>query len=188
MNNQTLIIFNFKLLFEILKEIESQLNYNIHSIQNLNNLEVLEKNLENYLIISSHKIRGLPNEFIVQKLPLRISKLIERINVQFLKSKYSINSELIIGSYLLNLNSRTLSKNNNKIKLTEKESEMIFYLSKVKKPISVDKLQSIVWRYNIELETHTVETHIYRLRKKIFQIFNDEDFIISTKNGYQINF
>ena len=77
--------------------------------------------------------------------------------------------------------------NKKKIKLTEKESSIILYLLKYKKPISIEELQSKVWGYQSELETHTVETHIYRLRKKILKIFNDANFIISKKNGYQIS-
>ena len=70
--------------------------------------------------------------------------------------------------------------------MTEKEIDTIIYLSKSGKPVSIDELQDKVWRYQSDMETHTVETHIYRLRKKILNTFNDKDFIISEKNGYQI--
>ena len=76
--------------------------------------------------------------------------------------------------------------NNIKLKLTEKEINTITYLSKSDKPVSIDELQKKVWSYQSDIETHTVETHIYRLRKKILNTFNDKDFIISEKNGYQI--
>ena len=75
---------------------------------------------------------------------------------------------------------------NIKLKLTEKEINTIIFLSKNQNPVSVNKLEEFVWKYQSEIETHTVETHIYRLRKKILQSFNDSQFIISTKNGYQI--
>ena len=74
----------------------------------------------------------------------------------------------------------------NKLKLTEKEINTITYLSKSEKPVSINELQEKVWSYQSDIETHTVETHIYRLRKKILNTFNDKDFIISEKNGYQI--
>ena len=77
-------------------------------------------------------------------------------------------------------------KNNTKLKLTEKEINTVIYLSKLNKPISIEELQEKVWSYQTDLETHTVETHIYRLRKKILNTFNDKEFIISKKNGYQI--
>ena len=60
------------------------------------------------------------------------------------------------------------------------------YLFKSAKSVNIDELQSKVWRYQSQLETHTVETHIYRLRKKILNVFGDENFIISNKNGYEI--
>jgi len=75
---------------------------------------------------------------------------------------------------------------NTKLKLTEKEINIINYLSKSNKPVSIDELQKKVWSYQSDIETHTVETHIYRLRKKILNSFNDNEFIISKKNGYQI--
>ena len=76
---------------------------------------------------------------------------------------------------------------NNKLKLTEKEISSIIYLFKVKKPVKIQELQSKVWGYQSQLETHTVETHIYRLRKKILKVFNDNYFIISNNDGYEIN-
>ena len=76
--------------------------------------------------------------------------------------------------------------NNTKLKLTEKEINTIIYLSKSNQPVSINELQKKVWSYQSDMETHTVETHIYRLRKKISNIFKDEEFIISKKNGYQI--
>ena len=77
-------------------------------------------------------------------------------------------------------------KNKKKVKLTEKEVNSIIYLSKIDGSVTVDQLEKNVWQYQSDIETHTVETHIYRLRKKIFNNFNDNKFIISTKDGYQI--
>ena len=120
-------------------------------------------------------------------MPIKISKLIERFNIEFIKKKFNQQSEVKISNYKINLNSRELISNKIKIKLTEKESGIILYLSKSKKPISIEELQSKVWGYQSELETHTVETHVYRLRKKILNVFKDDSFIISKKDGYQIN-
>jgi DNA-binding response OmpR family regulator len=91
-----------------------------------------------------------------------------------------------VKNYTIDLNSREMLLKNLKLKLTEKEINTINYLSKSNKPISIDELQENVWSYQSDIETHTVETHIYRLRKKILNIFNDNDFIVSEKNGYQI--
>ena len=78
-------------------------------------------------------------------------------------------------------------KDNSKLKLTEREINLMIFLSQSREPVKIEKLQKEVWEYNSELETHTVETHIYRLRKKIKDVFNDEHFILSLKNGYNIN-
>ena len=93
---------------------------------------------------------------------------------------------MTLKNYTIDLNSREMLKNNIKLKLTEKEINTITYLSKSEKPVSINELQEKVWSYQSEIETHTVETHIYRLRKKISNTFNNKDFIISGKNGYQI--
>ena len=76
--------------------------------------------------------------------------------------------------------------NDTKLKLTEKEINTIIYLYRSNKPVSINELQKKVWSYQSNMETHTVETHIYRLRKKILSTFNDDKFIFSKKNGYQI--
>ena len=104
-----------------------------------------------------------------------------------LKLQYNENSELRIGKYCINLNSRKLINFDVALKLTEKETNIIIYLFKSNNVVSIDQLQSKVWGYHSKLETHTVETHIYRLRKKILDTFNDNNFIVSKKNGYQIS-
>ena len=103
-----------------------------------------------------------------------------------IKKKYDFQSKLIIKDYVLNFNSRIISTSNNQLKLTEREIDIILYLNKNKTPQSVDSLQDKVWGYAFDLETHTVETHIYRLRKKIKDKFNDEKFIVSHDKGYLI--
>ncbi len=92
----------------------------------------------------------------------------------------------MIGNYNFNLNSRVMTFGENKLKLTEKEINSILYLFKIGKEVKIQELQTEVWGYQSQLETHTVETHIYRLRKKIAKTFNDQDFITSKKNGYKI--
>ena len=112
--------------------------------------------------------------------------MIEKLNIEFLKQQFVEQSQVIINNYTIDINAREMFSKNVKLKLTEKEVNTIIYLSKANKPISIDELQTKVWDYNSDLETHTVETHIYRLRKKISQNFLDDNFIISTNNGYQI--
>ena len=127
------------------------------------------------------------NQFVLDNLPIKISKLIEKINIQSLKTQYNDKSEFKINQYTIDLNSRELIKKNIKLKLTEKEANIIVYLFQSDNSVSVDRLQFDVWGYRSKLETHTVETHVYRLRKKILKKFKDNNFIISNKNGYKIN-
>ncbi len=103
-----------------------------------------------------------------------------------LKNKYVEQSKLNIKSFKLDTNSRELIKGNLLLKLTQKEIEVIIYLNNENKNISIQELQKNVWGHNSELETHTVETHIYRLRKKILNKFQDDQFILSNNNGYKI--
>jgi len=187
MNNQNLIIFNFKSLYLILKELEEHLNYKILESLNIKNLNDKIKSSKNYLIICQKKVNDIDNLFILDNLPIKISKLIEKINIQSLKFQFNEKSEFRIGQYKIDLNSRELISANNTIKLTEKETNIILYLSRSSDPVSINQLQFNVWGYQSKLETHTVETHIYRLRKKILKQFNDKNFILSHKNGYKIN-
>ena len=117
---------------------------------------------------------------------MKIFKFIEKINIQFLKNQYQEKSEINVGTYKININSRELKLNKDVLKLTEKEIKIINYLNGSSKSVTIDELQLKVWGYQSKLETHTVETHIYRLRKKILKTFNDENFIISKKDGYEI--
>ena len=110
----------------------------------------------------------------------------EKLNINILRQQFSNQSKLNINNYLIDLNSRELLLKNLRLKLTEKEISIILYLSKIKTPVSINELQKYVWMYQNDIETHTVETHIYRLRKKILKTFKDKNFIMSKKNGYQI--
>ena len=112
--------------------------------------------------------------------------MFEKINIEFLKTQFNTQSKLKVAAYTIDLNSREITKESTILKLTEKEINTIAYLSRSNIPISIDELKKKVWSYNTEMESHTVETHVYRLRKKILNTFNDSEFIISKKNGYQI--
>ena len=187
MGTQNLIIYKFNELYHILEELGVDLNFNITFANSENSLNEKVKNLNNHLIISKKKSSDIGNQFILDNLPIKLSKLIERINIEFLKVNYKDQSNYTVGNYNLDLNSKNFSKEGKNLKLTEKEISTILYLSKNKKSISIKELQTKVWDHKSLLETHTVETHIHRLRKKIKQKFNDESFIISSKEGYSIN-
>ena len=186
MINQNLIIYKHKVLHQILKELEDVLNFNVIEILNEKLLNHKIKNLKNYLIITQTKLLLLENQFFVDQLPIKLAYLVEKLNIEFLKQQFSNQSELNINNYLLNLNAREISLKNKKLKLTEKEINIILYLSKKIKPTKIEDLQKNIWKYQSNAETHTVETHIYRLRKKISKVFSDKNFILSKKDGYQI--
>jgi DNA-binding winged helix-turn-helix (wHTH) protein len=183
---QNLIIYKLTSLYHILEELDLDLNFKISFIDNENLLNHELKNHNNYLIISNKKYPDINNQFVIENLPINIFKLIEKINIQFLKQHFIEKSELSVGKYYLDLNSRELILKDKVLKLTEKESSIIIYLNKNNDVVDITQLQSEVWGYHSKLETHTVETHIYRLRKKVFKTFEDNNFIISKKNGYQI--
>ena len=193
MNKQSIIIYDFEILFIILKEIKENLKFEIFNFKKDYKISKLDNNTYgNYLIVakslSNFIIKDIEKKklYLVKNLPIKIDKFIEKINIQLLKQKYNYQSEIRINKYKLNLNSREISLNKKLIKLTEREIDIILFLNENKKPINIDILQKEVWGYSSELETHTVETHIYRLRKKLKDKFNDEEFILSLKKGYQI--
>ena len=186
MNFQNLIIYKLDSLYHILEELSPDLNFNIIFVNSRNSLNDKVKNLNNYLIISDKIYLDIRNQIVLSNLPINIFMLVEKINIEFLKLQFTSQSKVKINKYIIDLNSREMLGNNIKLKLTEKEINTITYLSKLDKPVSIGELQEKVWSYQSGIETHTVETHIYRLRKKILNTFNDNEFIISKKNGYQI--
>ena len=183
---QNLIIYKFSSLYHILEELDLDLNFKIFFIDNEKLLNYKINSLNNYLIISNKKNLNTDNQIIINNTPINIFKLVEKINIEFLKLQFNNQSHLKINKYVIDLNARLMLFNNIKLKLTEKEINTITYLSKLSTPVSINELQEKVWSYQSDIETHTVETHIYRLRKKIFNKFDDNEFIISKKNGYQI--
>jgi DNA-binding response OmpR family regulator len=186
MNNQYLFIYQFTHLYQILKELDQDLNFKIKDVSKEKNLNNEIKDLKNYLVITKKEISNIKKQFVLDKLPIKIFKLIEKLNIDFLKHQFNDQSQITIGNYNINLNSREMRSKNTKLKLTEKEVNTILYISKMNKPISIEELQTNVWGYQSDIETHTVETHIYRLRNKISKSFEDTNFIISKKNGYEI--
>ena len=187
MNLKKLIIYDFNELFKILYEIKEELNYEIIEITKEDSLNICLNKKEDHLVIVKKLVNNLNNQILITSLPIKLTKLIEKLNIEFLKKNFQSQSELKIQKYKLDVNSRELIFKDKKIKLTEKESNIILYISNSIKPVSIEDLQLNVWGYHSDLETHTVETHVYRLRKKISATFDDNDFINNEKNGYQIN-
>ena len=183
MSKQYLLIHNFPALYEILNELKNNLSFGIKIIVDTkdfkNNIDALD-------LIISNQILNLDNQVKIDKFPIEYGKLVDILNIAFLKKKIEFKKNVKIGKFVINYNSRKLYKNNNFINLTEKETTIINFLNDSAKPVTIDDLQKKVWGHKSELETHTVETHVYRLRKKIFDNFKEKNFIKSYKNGYLI--
>ena len=192
---QNVFIINLSSLYEILDEIKENLSFKIIKIESDYNFKKNpDLDFMNSLIISKSNINLLLNNNITNKnllnfndLPISLKKLLELINIRLIKLKFNQQSKITIKGYELNLNSKFFSKGSLKLKLTEKEIEIILYLNDKKIKHDVADLQKNIWGYSADMETHTVETHIYRLRKKISDLFKDEKFILSHKNGYFID-
>ena len=186
-------------LYEVLIEIKSSFSFGIFnyantenfinhvnkkkSLENLNSIIIAKKNNNDLL---SSKIINTNSLILIDDTPIIINSLLDKINILFIKQKYDYQSQFIIKNYTINLNSKIISNQKNSLKLTEREIDIILFLKKSSIPQSVNALQNEVWKYSGGLETHTVETHIYRLRKKIKNKFNDDNFILSLKEGYKI--
>ena len=198
MAKQIVHFFELPELYKILLELKDILSFDINNYQSKKELSnaitdnkldfdnsiIAAKSNEN-LLIDNDKL-DKKNILFIDKFPVQLDKLIDKINVHLIQHQYNFKSKLNIKNYILNINSRTVFKDNKELKLTEKEIDIILFLNKNKKPQKIDVLQSQIWKYSTDLETHTVETHVYRLRKKIKDKFNDENFIISSEKGYLI--
>jgi len=193
MLSQNIFILNSKTLYDILIELKNLLNFNILHM----NEKDLNKNTfddyKNYILLTNDLKNLEKNPYIdiakvlvIDEIPIPLKQLIEKINIFILKESYQTQSKKKIKDYYFDLNNRTIFKKEKKVKLTEKELQLILYLDLKKDPQNIIKLQNEIWGYNKDLETHTVETHIYRLRKKIQKEFNDEQFIKSNKKGYSL--
>ena len=149
------------------------------------NREILNKsNSLKVLASGSKKFSTDFDEFL--KLPSSLSEINTVIENIVAKKAFNKNSSIAIKGYMLNKNEKKLSKNEIIVTLTEKEIQLLELLLINKNPISKDDILSSVWNYSSDADTHTVETHIYRLRKKINESFFDESFIINTKDGYSL--
>jgi len=207
MIKHNIIIFESNPLYQILLEIKNNFLFEIKSLTlrdldkaDLTNSIILSKIIHKDYLLKIRNINQKKIIFFIKKnenfdninnnlylyYPLNIYDLVEKINIEIIKQKYNDQSCIKILNYSLDLNSRIISNDASRLKLTEREVDIILFLNDHKEPQKVNILQNQVWGYSSELETHTVETHIYRLRKKIIDVFKDDNFILSTEDGYLI--
>jgi len=191
---QNVIIINYNSLYEIFDDLKENLPFKTIKFKNEDDfLKDNSLDKRKSLIILNKKTKLLFNHGLhesnilyLNDLPLSFEKLLEKININLIKLRYSLQSKINIKDFQLDINSKYLSKFGITLKLTEKEIEIILYLNKKKINCDIADLQKNIWGYSTNIETHTVETHIYRLRKKIDKVFKDKKFIVSQKNGYLI--
>ena len=191
---QNVIIINYNSLYEIFDDLKENLPFKTIKFKNEDDfLKDNSLDKRKSLIILNKKTKLLFNHGLhesnilyLNDLPLSFEKLLEKININLIKLRYGLQSKINIKDFQLDVNSKHLSKLGLTLKLTEKEIEIILYLNKKKINCDIADLQKNIWGYSTNIETHTVETHIYRLRKKIDKVFKDKKFIVSQKNGYLI--
>ena len=212
MNNYTISIFGNKIFFEIIREIKLFSKYKVKYYEDIdlcakdtekkNTIVVLFINESNRSLFNRIKVNNFPLILILESSTSRNSSLgeySEQMNMPFTildfnkkivfllaKNEYKKNSLIHLNNYAIDKNERKIKKNNLELQLSEKEINFLILFSENKKPVSRNFVLKNVWNYSSESETHTVETHIHRLRKKIFKKFGDNDFIKNNNKGYYI--
>ena len=214
MQNITLNIVGQRVLADVLKEKEDIIKMNILFFENLSdylknikdnviknivvthlsNFESIEQSnfkIDNPIFYLTSKKNKMNVKTKLQRYeliycPFNLKNFIEKINLAYIKSKYIINSKVELLNYIINLNTREIIIGQNKLKLTEREKNFLLFLKNSKKPQTIEKILETVWGYSREIETHTVETHVHRLRKKFLNSFSDNNFIKNNKKGYYI--
>ena len=196
MVNQKLYIINLSNFYDIVSELKEHIGYEISKFDNkeifLGEYNSKSISTKNSILVVHEKeynffAKNINEDQIIKfKPPVNIFKFIENLNVKFIQKRYQDQSNVIVKDFSLDINSRELKKDKLCLKLTERETDMILYLNNSKKPVNVETLEKEIWQHSSDLETHTVETHIYRLRKKIKSEFGNDDLIKSDKDGYII--
>ena len=207
MNDFTISIFDNKIFFEIIKEIKlfskfkikyyEDLNKCVEDAQKMNQISVFffnskdkikENNIPLISIVKSKTSSKKPLGQITEelKMPFTILDFKKKVISVISKNEFRKNSLVHLSGYIIDKNERKIKKNNLELKLSEKEVNFLVLFSQSQKPISKNKVLKNVWKYSSDSETHTVETHIHRLRKKILEKFGDSNFIKNDGKGYYI--
>jgi DNA-binding response OmpR family regulator len=214
MKNITLNIVGQRILADVLKEKEVIIKMNILFFENLgdclksikdniikniivthlSNFESIEQSdfkIDNPIFYLTSKKNSINVKTKFQRyeliyFPFDLNNFIEKINLACNKSRFLINSKIKLLNYTINLNAREIVVGQKKLKLTEREKDFLLFLKNSKEPQTIRNILESVWGYSKRMETHTVETHVHRLRKKFLDSFNDNSFIKNNKKGYYI--
>jgi len=212
MSNLTISIFGNKIFLEIINEIKIFSKFNVKYYEDFdlcikeaevnNFLAVFFINEKNKNILTKNKIKIFPTIFIAEpsilknfffnefneklSMPFFIKDFEKKIISLMAKNEFKKNSLIKLKSYVIDKNERKIKKNDLELQLSEKETDFLILFSKSQQPITKNFVLKNVWNYSIKSETHTVETHIHRLRKKILEKFGDKDFIKNNSKGYYI--
>ena len=196
MFNQKLYIINLPNFYDIISELQEHIGYEVSKFDNTEIFFDKYKKgsifIENSILVIHEKeynffVKNIDEHQIIKFIPpVSIFTFIENLNVRFIQRKYHDQSNINVKGFFLDINSRELKKGKSCLKLTERETDMILFLNNSKKPVNIETLEKEIWQHSSELETHTVETHVYRLRKKIKAEFGNDDLIKSNKSGYII--
>ena len=212
MTNSTISIFGNKIFSKILNEIKLFPKYHIKYYEDLNLcvndaekknqliiffVSELNKNFFNEIKKSNFPLIFVGESSVLKKLlsgernnqlnmPFTILDFKKKVIAAIAKNEFKKNSLINLRGYVIDKNERKIKKNNLELQLSEKEINFLILFSKNKKPISRSLVLKNVWNYSSESETHTVETHIHRLRKKISEKFGDNAFIKNNNKGYFI--
>ena len=212
MINLTISIFGNKIFFEIISEMKIFSKFNIKYYEDFE-LCIKEAEINNFLVIffiseknknllPKNKTKNFPSIFVAEprilknlsfydfneklSIPFFIKDFEKKIISLIAKNEFKKNSLIKLEDYIIDKNERKIKKNNLELQLSEKETDFLILFSKNEEPITKNFVLKNVWNYSIESETHTVETHIHRLRKKILEKFGDKDFIKNNNKGYYI--
>ena len=137
MNIQNLLIYQFNTLYEILKELDDKINFEVINVNDEKFLKNLISSSNKYLIITKKQKINFNNHVALEKFPIKLNKFIEKLNIQFLRQQFNDQSKFKVNDYIIDLNSRYIFSENKKLKLTEKEINTILYLKKKNKVISI---------------------------------------------------
>ena len=212
MSNLTISIFGNKFFLDIINEIKlfskfkikyyEDLDLCVKDAENQNLLVIFFVNKKDLSFFNNNKINNFPSILITEpsvaknmfttelseqlNMPFTILELEKKIISLIAKNEFKNNSLIRLNDYIINKNERKIKKRDLELRLSEKEINFLILFSKIREPISRNLVLKNVWNYSSESETHTVETHIHRLRKKISKKFGDDNFIKNNSKGYYI--